>query len=175
MKKWRWVLSFFICITVYIFYFTGPTYVQQFIKNLVYTSNDIVWLRQAYNSILSDPEEIILVDYQDSISVTSLEPLENGFVVQSNVLEIRAREKGIIIYTGTSKDLGKQITVFYDHSNVTVTYAFLREIKQLPYVTISEQDLLGTLGRDQTFYIKIEQGNQTFDEEETRVWLNVND
>lgn len=176
MKRWQWFIAFFICLIVYFTNKYGQPTAQAILTRIVYTSDDLLWMRSLYQSLWADEDNVLIqVSYEPNLKVSEIQPFEEGFLIQLNETEVRARHSGIILYTGNTKKYGKLMTVYYDSIDLKVTYGFLKDIKQLPYVIVKPRDLVAYMNETEKIYIQIQRGEQILTQEETIMWLEAHD
>ena len=171
MKYWRWFVSAFLIFTILITYNIGTPNVKMFIKSIVFSTDDFIWLRQAMHSFIDEEEQVIPVTANRIVTYEEIEPYEDGFLVKTGEEQIRSFSEGIILFTGSTKEFGKMATIYYDAEQLFVSIGYLHELKQLPYVVIQEGDLIGTLDRKKQFYIQLKQNDKILNYEETLQWL----
>ena len=171
MKYWRWFVSALLILTILVSYNVGTPNVQMFIKSVVFSTDDFIWLRQVVHSFMDEEEQVIPVATNRIISYEEIEPYEDGFLVKTSGDQIRSFSEGIILFTGSTKEYGKMVNIYYDAEQLYVSIGFLHELKQLPYVVVQEGDLIGTLNRKKQFYIQLKQNDRVLTYEETLQWL----
>ena len=171
MKYWRWFVSALLILTILISYNIGTPNVQMFIRSVVFSTDDFIWLRQVVHSFMDEEEQVIPVTTNRIISYEEIEPYEDGFLVKTSDDQIRSFSEGIILFTGSTKEYGKMVNIYYDAEQLYVSIGFLHELKQLPYVVVQEGDLIGTLNRRKEFYIQLKQNDKVLTYEETLQWL----
>ena len=95
MKRWQWFIAFFICLIVYFTNQYGQPTAQAILTRIVYTSDDLLWMRSLYQSLWADEDSgMIQVSYEPNLKVSQIYPFEEGFLIQSNETEVRARQIG---------------------------------------------------------------------------------
>lgn len=171
MKYWRWFVSALLILTILISYNIGTPNVQMFIKSVVFSTDDFIWLRQVVHSFMDEEEQLMPVVTNRIISYEEIEPYQDGFLVKTSDDQIRSFSEGIILFTGSTKEYGKMVNIYYDKEQLYVSIGLLHELKQLPYVVVQEGDLIGTLNRKNQFYIQLKQNDQVLTYEETLQWL----
>lgn len=170
MKKIRWWIAVLLLCAIILMKQFGSEELINTIDRVVYGHEDIVWVRSATKSLLGHENEVIPVSTDSYMKVEKIESHDEGFIVTISEQILRAKEPGIILYTGNTPQSGGIMTVYYDYSEVFVTYGQLYKFSQLPYVTVKRNYPLAELRRN-TFYIQIEKDGKRFNLEETKSWL----
>ncbi len=174
-KKIQWLIAIVLCIGISFVQLYAPEKVKERMHQIVYSSDDILYVRGQITKLFKEEDEIAPVFYPTTMRFHSIEPQGDGFIVQMEGMKVRAGGEGIILYTGTTRSLGKMMTVFYDQDEVKVTYGLLHTIDQLPYIQVRHDYVLGTVNRKKTFYIMIEKDGESYTLEQTKRWLQFND
>ena len=174
-KKFQWLIAIVLCIGISLVQLYAPEKIKDRMHQIVYSSDDILYIRAQITNLFKENDETAPVFYPSTMRFYSIEPHDKGFIVQMEGMKVRANGDGIILYTGTTRELGKMMTVFYDQDEVKVTYGFLHTIEQLPYIQIKYDYLLATVNRKKEFYIQIEKDGETYTLEQTKRWLQIND
>ena len=174
-KKFQWLIAIVLCIGISLVQLYAPEKIKDRMHQIVYSSDDVLYIRSQFTKLFKDDSNIKPVFYPSTMRFHSIEPYLDGFIVQIEDTKVRANGDGIILYTGTIKNFGKTMTVFYDQDEVKVTYGFLHTIEQLPYIQIKHDYLLATVNRKKEFYIQVEKEGETYTLEQTKRWLQIND
>ena len=174
-KKIQWLIAIVLCIGISLVQLYAPEKINERVQQIVYSSDDILYIRAKITNLFKEDDEIAPVFYPSTMRFRSIEPHHEGFIVQMDGMKVRANGDGIILYTGTTKTLGKMMTVFYDYEEVKVTYGLLHTIEQLPYIQVKHEYVLAEVNRKKEFYIMIEKDGETYTLEQTKRWLQFND
>lgn len=174
-KKIQWLIAIVLCIGISLIQLYAPGKVKERMHQIVYSSDDILYIRAQFTKLFNEDDGIAPVFYPSTMHFHSIEPYNNGFIVEMEDMKVRANGDGIILYTGSTRTLGKLITVFYDQDEVKVTYGLLHSIEQLPYIQVKHDYVLATVNRTKKFYIMIEKDGETYNLEQTKRWLQFND
>jgi len=174
-KKIQWLIAIVLCVGISLIQLYAPGKVKERMQQIVYSSDDILYIRAQITNLFNEDDAIAPVFYPSTMRFHSIEPYDEGFIVQMEGMKVRASGDGIILYTGTTKSLGKMMTVFYDYEEVKVTYGLLHTIEQLPYIQVRHDYVLAEVNRTKTFYIMIEKDGEIFTLEQTKRWLQFND
>ncbi len=174
-KKIQWLIAIVLCVGISLVQLYAPEKIKERMQQIVYSSDDVLYARAQITKLFKEDDEIAPVFYPSTMRFHSIDPHLDGFIVQMEGMKVRASGDGIILYTGTSKTLGKMMTVFYDYEEVKVTYGLLNTIDQLPYIQVKHDYVLGEVNRKQSFYIMIEKNGERYSLEQTKRWLQFHD
>lgn len=174
-KKIQWLIAIVLCIGISLIQLYAPEKIKERMQKIVYSSDDILYIRAQITNLFKENDETAPVFYPSTMRFYSIEPHDKGFIVQMEGMKVRASGDGIILYTGTTRELGKMMTVFYDYDEVKVTYGLLQSIEQLPYIQVKNDYVLAEVNRKKTFYIMIEKDGEAYNLEQTKRWLQFND
>ena len=174
-KKIQWLIAIVLCIGISLIQLYAPEKMKERMHQIVYSSDDILYIRAQITKLFKDEDEIAPVFYPSTMRFHSIESHGEGFIVQMEDMKVRASGDGIILYTGTTRNLGKMMTIFYDLDEVKVTYGLLHTIEQLPYIQVKHDYVVATVNRTKTFYIMIEKDGEIYTLEQTKRWLQFND
>ncbi|WP_342505305.1 hypothetical protein [Sporosarcina sp. FSL K6-2383] len=125
--------------------------IRQPITQHITSGQDFLVVKKWVASMMKDTEA-------DKIAVTagmesddpfslyeSMQPYKNGVLVSyTNPLSITAQGRGLVVFTGFTRESGKTITVLYDNGD-EVTYGFVGTIPILPYTSVKKGDTLALM------------------------------
>ncbi|WP_052344293.1 hypothetical protein [Bacillus ndiopicus] len=175
MKRWQWGIAFIFCAVVWGTTQLPETKTTSFIKRIVYSQDDLTFMRNTLRSIsIFEGKKVEVADYpevREMLSFTAIQPNNQGYVLTyEQAVSLYALQNGIVVFTGFTKETGQTISIFYE-DNTTVTYGFIDSFSLLPYTTIAVNELIATKQAGD-LYIRIEKDNQVLDLEKTLTWLN---
>jgi len=177
-NKLKWILAFLITLcVVMISTLEKNGTMQTNIKQITSTGEDFVVLRNWTKGLLNpDAKEV------DSITVTAplyegelatfstLQPFSNGTLLSyKENISIRAKQDGLVIFTGHTQSLGKTMTVIYENGE-NVTYGFLDELTILPYTSVKEGETISNLTSGR-LYLQVEKKGTMLDSTAIKEWL----
>lgn len=174
-KKIQWLIAIVLCLGISLIQLYAPAKIKERMHQIVYSSDDILYIRAQITKLFKEDDEIAPVFYPSTMRFHSIESQGEGFIVQMEDMKVRSSGDGIILYTGSTKNLGKTMTVFYDQDEVKVTYGLLHTIEQLPYIQVKHDHVLATVNRTKKFYIMIEKDGEIYTLEQTKRWLQFHD
>lgn len=173
VKKWQWLVALIICAIVYLGQNSSNEAVQQTISRVVYSSEDISFMRSTIKELFLEESKIEVaapVYGTEMLKFVTISRYDEGYLLEFEEGQtLRALNNGIIVYTGHTATTGKVLSVLYDNS-CTVTYGYLDHFTNLPYSTISKGDALATKEAG-SLYIQIECDGKILNLEETIEWL----
>ena len=173
-KKIQWLIAIVLCIGISLTQLYAPEKIKERMHQIVYSSDDILYIRSQITKLFEE-DPITPVFYPTTMRFQSIESYGDGFIVQVEDMKVRSSGDGIILYTGSTRSLGKTMTVFYDLDEVKVTYGLLHTIDQLPYIQVEHDYVLGTVNRTKKFYIMIEKDGEIYTLDQTKSWLQFHD
>ena len=161
--KWKtkWVLAILFAIGVFTYAKLEETGIaSQPITQYVTTGKDFIVMKKWVSSILGDPNEDKIVvsaspeEEMPFASYESMQPYKDGVIVSyMNAMPITAQGDGLVVFTGSTRQSGKTVTVLYDDGD-EVTYGFVGSFKKLPYSTVRKGDTLALMN-EEAIYLKV--------------------
>lgn len=134
--------------------------VKKPVTQYVTTGKDFIVMKKWVASILGDDktETIAVTGKQEDevpfASYESMQPYEKGVIVSySQPMPVLARGDGLVVFTGSTRQSGKTVTVLYDDGD-EVTYGFVGSISKLPYTTVKKGDTLALMN-EETMYLQV--------------------
>jgi hypothetical protein len=146
------------------------------IRSLFEEGKDIQFARQMIMSLMTDEklEEVVPVSAAVHPSMTtyeSMQPFEDGVLVSyTTPVQIVAREDGLILFTGQTKQTGKTITILYD-SGETVTYGYIESFSHLPYTAVAANEFIAEV-KPGSMYVRVERDGQYLDPSTLTEWIS---
>jgi len=142
--------------------------IRQPVTQYVTSGQDFVVVKKWVASMMKDTEADKIavtagVDSVDPLSVyESMQPYKNGVLVSyTNPLSIEAQGRGLVVFTGFTRESGKTITVLYDNGD-EVTYGFVGTIPILPYTSVKKGDTLALM-EEGAIYLLVKRDGVTLD------------
>lgn len=174
LKKWQWLIASILFVVIYSFNYYGDLSTKRVIHSIVYSSDDLVMMRKAVVTMLSNDEHQLPVSAHLSISQLQLfqtiERFNDGFLLAyDEPFVLNALYDGLIVFTGHTKYNGKTVSIVYDTGD-TVTFGFVDDFYVLPYTTVTKGMIVATK-KSGELYIQIERDGQVLNMEQTIHWL----
>lgn len=174
LKKWQWLIASIVFVIIYSCNYYGDLATKRVIHSIVYSSDDLVMMRKAVVSILSNDEQQLPVSADRSINQLQLfqtiDRFNDGFLLAyDEPFVLHALYDGMIVFTGHTKYNGKTISIVYD-TGATVTFGFVDDFYVLPYTTVTQGMIVATK-KSGELYIQIERDGQILNMEQTIRWL----
>lgn len=176
-NMWKWIAAFFLCLTVLTsiqLYDKGKIAVN--VSKMVYGSEDLSivrgFLRETFKTNQNEDKIVVSSESvnQELLNYVQVMPFQDGYLLTyEQAVPIISIDDGLVVYTGYSKDLGKTITVHYEH-NTTVTYGQVDTFSLLPYTSIEKGSTIGHKEPGE-LYIQVEKDGKILNLEETLVWM----
>lgn len=174
MKRWQWLGAILLFLIIFMGERSGIEDLQQNVHRIVYSSEDILWMRATLQSFFLDEEEIITVSAHTSIqkllSFDSVEQYSKGLLLHyDTAVPIQSLYNGLVVFTGHMKNAGQTVSILYEEGT-TVTYGYVDQIAVLPYIHLQNGQLIA-MKKPGKLYIQIEQQGKLFSAEEILQWL----
>ena len=174
LKKWQWLIASVLFVTIYLCETYGDLQTKRLINQVVYSSEDLVFIRAVLMDITFQDDEKISVSVDPSIEqlllYQSIERYNKGFLLAyDQPILLNALYDGLIVFTGHTKYNGKTISILYENG-LTVTFGYVDQFEVLPYTSVSKGTLLATKEKGK-LYIQIEQDGSIFNMEQTARWI----
>ncbi|SOC02531.1 peptidase M23-like protein [Ureibacillus xyleni] len=175
-KKWKWIAAFLLCTLVLIgngMQERGQINID--VKKIVYSSEDLTMMRNVLREVFGEETGTKITVSSDPVnqellSFVAIKPYDNGYLLSfEETIPILAIENGLVVYTGHSKTTGKTISVYYE-DDTTVTYGNVDSFSLLPYTSIERGSTIANK-EPGDLYLKIEQGGEVLNLEETLQWM----
>jgi hypothetical protein len=100
----------------------------------------------------------------------SMQPFKSGVLVSYEEPQaITAKEDGLVIFTGHTRQTGKTVTILYQ-SGETVTYGFVKTFEKLPYTGITEGEVIAQMEAGAMF-LEVERDGTSLNTESIASWL----
>ena len=135
------------------------------VTQYVTTGEDFLTLKKWVSSIIGEPkDDTTIVSHEDGLlpAYESLQPFKDGVLVSYTVpIAIQAQSDGLVVFTGSTRDTGKTVTVLYDDGD-EVTYGFVGKFEKLPYTTVKKGDTLAFMA-EEAIYIMVKRDGQHLD------------
>jgi hypothetical protein len=142
--------------------------IRQPVTQYVTSGQDFVVVKKWVASMMKDAEADKIavtagMDSDDAFSVyESMQPYKNGVLVSyANPLSIDAQGRGLVVFTGFTRESGKTITVLYDNGD-EVTYGFVGKFTKLPYTAVKKGDTLALM-EESAMYLMVKRDGVTLD------------
>lgn len=168
LRYWRWWIAALLFVTVLVANEIKPLLVER----IVYSSKDLIVVREALQYIFLKPEQIPVSTSELSselLTFSTMERYNKGAVLTYHKpVSVDAFYDGLVVFTGHTKYTGKTMTVLYNEGT-TITYGFLDELILLPYTPIYAGQSIGQ--QQDAFYLQIEQDGHLLNLEEMLAWL----
>lgn len=163
-----------VCIVVLISGKFGNDVTQQTVRRVVYTSEDLTFMRNTLQYVIKRDVETIPVSsnehMQQLLSFHSVSRYDKGYLLSfEEAVPIIALQNGLIVFTGHTRYAGKTISVLYDEGT-SVTYGYVDQLSLLPYTSVAKGDVLAIKEAGE-LYIQIEQRGKLLNLEQTLEWL----
>lgn len=174
LKKWQWLIASVLFVIVYSFYSYGDLSAKRIVNKVVYSSEDLLFMRTLLLNIRLNNDEQVAVSAHSSIehlqTFETIERYNNGYLLSyEQPFVLNALYNGLVVFTGHTKYNGKSMSVLYD-TGVTVTFGYVDEFYVLPYTTVTKGTILATK-KTGKLYIQIEQDGNILNMEQTTKWL----
>ncbi|WP_210468789.1 hypothetical protein [Sporosarcina sp. 6E9] len=158
--KWRvkWIIAITFTIGVIgVAKLEGAGTIGKPVTQYVTTGEDFLTMKKWVSSIIKDPEdETTVVSHEEGLlpAYESMQPFKDGVLVSYTVpIAIQAQANGLVVFTGSTRDTGKTVTVLYDDGD-EVTYGFVGTFEKLPYTSVKKGDTLALMD-DEAIYIMV--------------------
>lgn len=161
--KWKtkWVIAVVMAVGVFTYAKMEETgVVSKPITQYVTTGKDFIVMKKWVSSIIGESnEDTIAVSASPEeelpfASYESMQPYKDGVIVSyMNAMPITAQGDGLVVFTGSTRQSGKTVTVLYDDGD-EVTYGFVGTFKKLPYSTVRRGDTLALMN-EEAIYLKV--------------------
>ncbi|MBK3493430.1 peptidoglycan DD-metalloendopeptidase family protein [Viridibacillus sp. YIM B01967] len=177
-NKMKWIMAFLITFSVVaISLFEKNGMMQTNIKEITSSGEDFVMLRNWTKGLLNPdgttPDSITVTAplYEGKLATFStMQPFSNGSLLSyKENISIRARQDGLVIFTGHTQSLGKTMTIIYENGE-NVTYGFLDELTILPYTSIKEGETISNLTTGR-LYLQVEKKGTILDSTAIKEWI----
>lgn len=177
LKKWQWLIATALFLFIASANYFGDMAVKRTINKVVYSSNDLAFMRQMIVAVTQDQNKQVPVSVHSSIEQLQLfetiERFNDGFLLTyQQPFVLNALYDGLIVFTGHTKYNGKSMSIIYDVGE-TVTFGFVDEFYVLPYTTVTKGTVLATKKQGE-LYIQIEKDGQLLNLQQTIEWLKGN-
>ena len=173
LSKWRWWAATLLFIVIVVASEVKQPAVQQVIHRVVYSSEDLIFVRTALQQLFLRSEQIPVstqVSTEELLTFVSMERFNDGILLTyDQPIAVQAFFDGLIIFTSYTKDTGKTLTVLYSEGT-TVTYGFIDELMRLPYTSLSAGEVI-VQKQPGSLYIQVERNGAILNMEETVAWL----
>ena len=174
LKKWQWLIAIALFLSVASVNYFGDLSMKRTIHKIVYSSDDLVYMRKMVVALTKDKDERLAVTAHSSIEQLQLfetiERYNEGFLLTyKEPFVLNALYDGLIVFTGHTKYNGKSMSIVYDNG-VTMTYGFVDDFYVLPYTTVSKGTILATK-KGGELYLQIEKQGVLLNMEQTIEWL----
>lgn len=146
------------------------------IRSLFEEGKDIQFARKMIMSLMTDEklEEVIPVSasvHPSMKTYESMQPYQDGVLVSyTSPVQVVAREDGLILFTGQTKQTGKTMTILYD-SGETVTYGFIESFSHLPYTAVATNELIAEV-QPGSMYVRVERDGQYLEPSTLTEWIS---
>lgn len=155
--KWKTKCFFSILIVIGVIGFSKleeKGVVSKPVTHYVTTGKDFLVMKRWVSSMMKEAEdEMITVSYADEILTTyeSMQPFKEGVLVSyTEAIPVEAQGRGLVIFTGITRQTGKTLTVLYDDGD-EVTYGFVGSFSKLPYTSVEKGDQLALMNEGELF------------------------
>ncbi|QTD41588.1 peptidoglycan DD-metalloendopeptidase family protein [Sporosarcina sp. Te-1] len=142
--------------------------VKKPVTQYVTTGKDFIVLKKWVASLIGDEKKDTIAvtgvqaDEVPFASYESMQPYEDGVIVSyKQPMTVQARGDGLVVFTGSTRQSGKTVTVLYDDGD-EVTYGFVGSISKLPYTTVKKGDTLALMN-EETMYLQVKREGITLD------------
>jgi len=100
----------------------------------------------------------------------SMKPFKSGVLVSyEEPLAIMAKEDGLVIFTGHTRQTGKTVTILYENGE-TVTYGFVKSFEKLPYTGVGAGEVIAQM-ESGAMFLEVEREGVSLDTETIAAWL----
>jgi hypothetical protein len=158
--KWRvkWVIAILFTIGVIgVAKLESAGKIGKPVTQYVTTGEDFLTMKKWVSSMIKDPEDdATVVSHEEGLlpAYESMQPFKDGVLVSYSVpIAIQAQSNGLVVFTGSTRDTGKTVTVLYDDGD-EVTYGFVGTFEKLPYTSVKKGDTLALMD-DEAIYIMV--------------------
>ncbi|QUW22491.1 hypothetical protein JSQ81_02570 [Sporosarcina sp. Marseille-Q4063] len=158
--KWRvkWVIAILFTIGVIgVAKLESAGTIGKPVTQYVTTGEDFLTMKKWVSSIIKEPEDdTTIVSHEGGLlpAYESMQPFKNGVLVSYTVpIAIEAQSNGLVVFTGSTRDTGKTVTVLYDDGD-EVTYGFVGTFEKLPYTSVKKGDTLALMD-EEAIYIMV--------------------
>ncbi|MEK4426394.1 hypothetical protein [Solibacillus sp. FSL K6-1523] len=176
MKKWQWIIASVLFFTILGFNTFGDITVKRTIKRVVYSSEDLIFMRAVLSDIAFPENKQVTVNATPDESIEQLlayamiERYNDGFLLSyEEPLLLKALYDGLIVFTGHTKYNGKTISIIYE-DGTTVTMGYVDQLSVLPYMPVSKGEVIAVKEKGK-LYIQIEKDGEVYNIEQTTKWL----
>lgn len=174
LKKWQWLIAIALFLGIAGANYFGDLTVKRTINKIVYSSDDLLYMRKLVVAITQPEDQQITVTAHNSVEqlqmFETIERFNEGFLLTyKEPFVLNALYNGLIIFTGHTQYNGKSISVIYDNG-MTMTFGFVDEFYVLPYTTVSKGTVIATK-KSGELYIQIEKDGVIWNMEQTTKWL----
>ncbi|WP_172369042.1 peptidoglycan DD-metalloendopeptidase family protein [Sporosarcina jiandibaonis] len=158
--RWRvkWVVAVLFTVSVIgVAKLESAGMIGKSVTQYVTTGEDFLTMKKWVSSMINEPEDdTTIVSHEGGLLPTyeSMQPFKNGVLVSYAVpIAIQAQADGIVVFTGSTRDTGKTVTVLYDDGD-EVTYGFVGKFEKLPYTSVKKGDTLALMD-EEAIYIMV--------------------
>lgn len=100
----------------------------------------------------------------------SMQPFKSGVLVSyEEPMAITAKEDGLVIFTGHTRQTGKTVTILYGNGE-TVTYGFVKSFEKLPYTGVAAGEVIAQMEAGAMF-LEVDRDGVSLDTESIAAWL----
>ncbi|MDW0112372.1 MULTISPECIES: peptidoglycan DD-metalloendopeptidase family protein [Sporosarcina] len=161
--KWKtkWILAILLAIGVFSFAkLEEMGVVNKPITQYITTGKDFIVMKKWVSSLIDNDDEDAIVVSAEPVeelpfaAYESMQPYKDGVIVSyTHAMPITAQGDGLVVFTGSTRQSGKTVTVLYDDGD-EVTYGFVGSIQKLPYSTVKKGDTLALMD-EEAIYLKV--------------------
>lgn len=174
LKKWQWLIASVLLLTIFLFDTFGNLTVKRNINKVVYSSEDLVFMRALIMDIGFQKDQSIPVSAHPSVeqllTYNSIERYNKGFLLSyEQPIILNALYDGLVVFTEHTQYNGKTVSVLYENG-LTVTFGYVDQFALLPYTAVSKGAMIATKESGK-LYIQIERNGEIFNLEQTTEWL----
>ncbi len=169
--KWKtkWMVAIVLTLSVIgVSKLEDSGVIKEPVTQYVTSGKDFVAMKKWVATIIKDssPDKIEVMGDPHQLNpfaaYESMQPYKDGVIVSyMHPLAINAQERGLVIFTGFTRESGKTLTVLYD-SGDEVTYGFVGTFSKLPYTAVKKGDTLALM-EESAIYLKVKRDGVKLD------------